>query len=239
MFFFFDEITSTIDEAHNEKYAHGDVIAAEHQTAGRGQRGKKWSSAAGQNLMFSVVLDTSFLETGEQFLLLQTVALALTDTFAEYGIDTCVKWANDIYAGDLKITGVLIDHSIKDGRLSRSGVGIGINVNQTEFDEWIPNPTSMALETGCTFDRRQVLDRFYGHLMRRVEMLRRGEKDAVRSEYHAKLYRLGVPAQFRLPDSDGAFTGTIQRVEPDGGLVVEDIVGHSQTYLFQQISFVI
>lgn len=239
MFFFFDEITSTIDEAHDEKYVHGDVITAEYQTAGRGQRGKKWSSAAGENLMFSVVLDTSFLETGEQFLLLQAVALALTDTFAEYGIDTRIKWANDIYAADLKITGVLIDHSIKDGKLARSGVGIGINVNQTKFDAWVPNPTSMALETGRTHDRREVLERFYGRLMRRVNMLRGGEKEAVRREYHDKLYRLCSPAQFRLPDSGKAFTGIIRRVEPDGGLVVEDIAGNTGTYLFQQISFVI
>lgn len=239
MFYFFDEIASTIDEARDPKYGHGDVIAAEYQTAGRGQRGNKWSSAAGQNLMFSVVLDTSFLKVTEQFLLLQTVALALADTFAEYGIDARIKWTNDIYIGDRKITGVLIDHSIKDGMLARSGVGIGINVNQTEFEDWLPNPTSMALETGREQDRREVLDKFYGALTRRYGLLKNGGRDEIRNQYHDKIYRLDTPAPFTVPGVEGQFTGIIRRVEPDGGLVVEDVTGHRNTYLFQQINFVI
>ncbi len=239
MFFFFDEIGSTIDEARDPKYVHGDVIAAEYQTAGRGQRGNKWSSAAGKNLMFSVVLDTSFLKVTEQFLLLQTVALALADTFAEYGLDAHVKWTNDIYIGDRKITGVLIDHSIRDGMLARSGVGIGINVNQTEFEEWLPNPTSMALETGRELDRREVMENFYGSLMGRYGMLKRGKRDDISVQYHQKIYRLDTPAQFTMPEVEGSFTGIIRGVEPDGGLIVEDSTGQRNTYLFQQISFVI
>ncbi len=239
MFYFFDEIGSTIDEARDLKYVHGDVIAAEHQTAGRGQRGNKWSSAAGKNLMFSVVLDTSFLRVTEQFLLLQTVALALADTFAEYGLDARIKWTNDIYIGDRKITGVLIDHSIKDGMLARSGVGIGINVNQTEFEDWLPNPTSMALETGTEYDRREVLDRFYGRLMERYDMLKRGRRDEIAAQYHEKIYRLDTPAHFAIPGVEGRFTGIIRDVEPGGELIVEDITGHKNTYLFQQISFII
>ena len=239
MFYFLDETGSTIDDARDPKYVHGDVIVAEYQTAGRGQRGNKWSSAPGENLMFSVVLDTSFLRVTEQFLLLQTVALALADTFAEYGLDARIKWTNDIYIGDRKITGVLIDHSIKDGMLARSGVGIGINVNQTEFEEWLPNPTSMALETGREQDRRRVLDRLYEHLTERYGMLKRGRRREVAEQYHGKIYRLDTPAQFTKPGVEGSFTGIICGVEPDGGLIVEDATGCRETYLFQQISFII
>ena len=91
MLYYFKELTSTIDEARDGRYVHGDVVVAELQTAGRGQRGKKWSSATGENLTFSVVLDTSFMRVDEQFLLLQTVALALTDMFAGYGLDARIK----------------------------------------------------------------------------------------------------------------------------------------------------
>ncbi len=178
MFYHFKELTSTIDEAQNPRYTHGDVVVAGRQTAGRGQRGKRWSSAAGENLTFSVVLDTSFLRSAGQFAVLQTVALALVDTFAGYGLDARIKWPNDIYIGDRKIVGVLIDHSLgRDGMLARSGAGIGINVNQRTFDEWLPNPTSMALETGHDHDLREVLQRFHTRLMERFEELKGGASE--------------------------------------------------------------
>jgi len=237
MFYYFDELTSTIDEARDPKYTGGDVIVAEYQTAGRGQRGNRWSSAAGRNLMFSVVLDTSFLRTGEQFLLLQTVALALTDTFADYDLDARIKWTNDIYIGDRKITGVLIDHSMHGGMLSRSGVGVGLNVNQTVFDEWLPNPTSMALETGRTYDRREVLERFYFRLMGRLEVLKADRRDEILADYHARIYRLDTPARFTLPDGT-EFVGTIRGVGSGGELLIDD--GTTlRSFLFREVSFVI
>ncbi|MDR2891375.1 MAG: biotin--[acetyl-CoA-carboxylase] ligase [Alistipes sp.] len=259
MFYFFDELTSTIDEARDPKYVHGDVVAADFQTAGRGQRGNRWSSTAGENLMFSVVLDSSFLRVTEQFLLLQTVALALTDTFSDYGIDARIKWTNDIYVGDRKITGVLIDHSLGlGGMLSRSGVGVGINVNQREFEPWLPNPTSMALELErsmarepeCALDRREVLERrevldrrevlerFYGRLMERVECLKGGGRATILADYHAKIYRLDTPARFALPDG-GEFVGTIRGVGPGGELTIDHPDGTAKSFLFREVSFII
>lgn len=237
MFYYFDELTSTIDEARDPKYRDGDVIATEYQTAGRGQRGNRWSSAAGQNLMFSVVLDTSFLRTGEQFLLLQVVALSLADTFADYGLDARIKWTNDIYIGDRKITGVLIDHSMQGGMLSRSGVGIGLNVNQRVFDEWLPNPTSMALETGHTHDRREVLERFYARLTERLEALKAGRRDGILADYHSRIYRLDTPARFALPDGT-EFVGTIRGVGSGGELLIDDGTKVS-SFLFREVSFII
>jgi BirA family biotin operon repressor/biotin-[acetyl-CoA-carboxylase] ligase len=254
MFYYFDELPSTIDEARDKKYVHGDVVVAEYQTAGRGQRGKTWSSVAGENLMLSAVLDTSFLRADEQFSVLQTVALALVDTFAGYGLDARIKWTNDIYIGDRKITGVLIDHSLAhDGMLVRSGAGIGINVNQRIFDAGLPNPTSMALETGRTFDRREVLERLYGRLMERYEALRSGgsealdyeaagsgviDHEAVRRDYHAKIYRLDTPATYAL--SDGTrFVATIRGVGPGGELLLEEGGGEIKKYLYREVSFVI
>ncbi len=237
MFFYFEELGSTIDEARDGKYGHGDVVVAEYQTAGRGQRGKKWSSEVGKNLMFSVVLDTSFLRADEQFLVLQVVALALVDTFAGYGLDARIKWTNDIYIGDRKIVGVLIDHSIKDGMLSRSGAGIGINVNQTEFEEWLPNPTSMTLEAGRQFDRREVLERFYARLMERFDALRSGARETLQTDYHSKIYRLDTPARYAQPDGT-EFSGTIRGVGPGGELMVDD--GTSvRSFLYNEISFII
>ncbi len=237
MFYFFDELTSTIDEARDERYVHGDVVVAERQTAGRGQRGKKWSSPEGKNLMFSAVMDSSFLRVGEQFLLLQTVALALVDTFALWGLDARIKWTNDIYIGDRKIVGVLIDHSAGEGgMLRRSGAGIGINVNQREFDPSLPNPTSMALELGREVDRREVLERFYECLMTRLGELRAGSQQLL-NDYHARIYRLGVPASFELPDGK-RFTATIRGVGPGGELLLDN-GRDTKSYLYREVSFII
>jgi BirA family biotin operon repressor/biotin-[acetyl-CoA-carboxylase] ligase len=241
MIYNFRELTSTIDEARDAKYVHGDVVVAEYQTAGRGQRGNRWASAAGENLMFSVVLDSSFLRADEQFLLLRVVALALVDTMAAYGIDARIKWTNDIYVGDRKITGVLIDHSTQDGMLKRSGVGVGINVNQRIFDEWLPNPTSMVREmkTSYNLDRHEVLERFVARLTERFEALRAGRREELQNEYHKKIYRLDTPARFALPDG-AEFTGIIRGVGSGGELLIEDAVsGAQKSFLFREVSFII
>lgn len=250
MIYYFDEIASTIDEARDPKYVDGDVVVAEFQTAGRGQRGHKWSSAAGVNLTFSVVLDTSYLLVAEQFMLLQAVALALADTFARYGLDARIKWTNDIYVGDRKITGVLIDHTTAGAFLSRSGVGVGINVNQTEFDESLPNPTSMALELGREVDRSEVLQRFYECLTGRLNMLRGAGRDRLLADYRSRIYRLGVPARYVLAGGE-EFAGVIRGVSPTGELTIENQeafvlrdgnewpAGEARNFLFKEVNFVI
>jgi len=124
MIYHIAETTSTNDLAREERYGHGDVICAERQTAGRGQRGHTWTSPEGVNLLFSVVLCPTFLPAGEQFLLSQAVALALVDTLGTCGIDARIKWTNDIYAGDRKLVGILIEHHLAGGRLARTGAGL-------------------------------------------------------------------------------------------------------------------
>lgn len=237
-FIFLEQTTSTNDVARQTKYRHGDLIAAEYQTAGRGQRGNRWSSSAGKNLMFSVVLEPTFLPAARQFLLSEAVALALADTLAEYGIEARIKWTNDIYVGDKKITGILIEHELHGANLARTVVGIGLNINQTEFDPSLPNPISMQAVAGREFDRREVLDRLYANLMRRYAVLEAGSTERLQSDYRRLLYRLDEPHTFLTPDGK-PFTGTIRGVEPDGGLIVESADGTRRSYLFKQIEFVI
>jgi BirA family biotin operon repressor/biotin-[acetyl-CoA-carboxylase] ligase len=238
MFYYFDELASTIDEAREACYGHGDVVVARHQTAGRGQRGKKWSGTAGESLMFSVVLDTSFLRAGDQFAVLQAVALALVDTMDSFGLEARIKWPNDIYIGDRKVVGVLIDHTLgPGGMLARSGAGIGINVGQREFDEWIPNPTSMALETGRKFETQEVLEKFYDLLMPRFESLRRDGREVLADDYNRLLYRRDAGSLFALPDGT-RLTGVIRGVGPGGELNVETPAGMHR-FLFHEVSMVV
>ena len=230
------ETTSTNDDARDAKYRHGDIVWAERQTAGRGQRGHKWSSAEGLNLTFSLVLEPRFLPAGEQFLL--NVALALTDTFAQFGIAARIKWTNDIYAGDKKLVGILIEHSYSGQTLARTIVGIGINVNQRAFDPALPNPVSMAVASGRTFDRREVLESFHACCMGRYGQLVRGEKAALQEEYRKRMYRLGETHPYRRPDGT-LVEAVLEGVRPSGELILRHADGTRHAYLFREIEFVI
>lgn len=232
------ETTSTNDDARELKYRHGDVVWAERQTAGRGQWGHKWTSPAGENLTFTLVLEPRFLPVGDQFLLSEAVSLALTDTFAEFGIDTRIKWTNDIYAGDRKLVGMLIEHSYSGATLSRSIAGIGINVNQTSFDPALPNPVSMALAAGRAFRREEVLDVFLRQMALRYTQLEEGCARTLQREYRARMYRLGEMHPFRLADGTSV-QAVIRGVRSTGELQTVHADGTQHEYLFRQIEFVI
>ena len=237
--FVFKQMGSTNAECKNPCYAHGDAVVAVEQTAGRGQRGNTWSSKAGENLTFSLVWEADFLAAREQFLLSEAVALALVDTLAGYGIEATIKWPNDIYVGHKKICGILIEHDLGiAGRLARTIVGIGLNVNQTEWDESIPNPTSIALLTGERRGTNDVFGDLYEALERRFEQLKNAP-GSVQTDYLARLYRLNKPSTYALPDGK-QFRGTIRDVRPTGELIVEpEDGGFVKPYLFKEIEFVL
>ena len=230
--------TSTNDDARDAKYHDGDIIWADFQTAGRGQRGHTWESRDGENLTFSVVLEPRFLPVAEQFMLLEAVALALRDFFAQLGVETKVKWTNDIYVGDRKAVGILIEHSYLGGALSRTIVGIGININQTEFSADIPNPISLALLTGKKYDREQLLKQFEETLVLRYSQLRNGEWEKLQTDYHSALYRRDELHDFALPDGT-RFKGIIRGVKSGGDLIVEWENGEQKSYLFKEIEFLL
>lgn len=238
MIYRIEETTSTNDEARSGRYRHGDAVWAERQTAGRGQRGHSWTSGEGMNLTFSLVWEPHFLPVRDQFALSEAVALGLTDLTETLGVPCRIKWTNDIYAGDRKMMGILIEHVLAGDRLARTIVGIGINVNQNDFDASLPNPTSLARETGRTFDRQEVLERAVQALEARYGALEQGGREALHRDYLRRLYRLGEPQRFRLP-SGGEFEGTICGVLPSGELQVEGPGGRVEAYLFRQIEFVI
>lgn len=233
----YKSLPSTNSEAAKPGYRHGDAIIAREQTAGRGQRGNKWSSKAGENLTFSLVWEPTFLDAKRQFLLSEAVALALVDVLGRYGVRSKIKWTNDIYVGNKKICGILIEHNLgTDGKLARTIVGIGLNVNQRQFEEWVPNPTSVALVTGGQVDINSLFQDLYDALERRYEMLEKSPEE-LEKEYDALLYRKGELHTYRLP-SGKKFQGVIMGVKSTGELLVES-EGMVVPYLFKEIEFVI
>ena len=238
MIYHFDITASTNDDARDEKYREGDVVWADFQSAGRGQRGHVWHSRKGENLTFSVVLEPMFVAIAEQFSVSEVVALSLVDMLAEYGIEARVKWTNDIYVGDRKLVGILIEHSLAPTTLRRTIVGVGINVNQREFDPSIPNPVSMAQLLDRELDAEEVLKCFLIHLQRNYELLRSGSKEILHERYNSLLYRKNEWHTYALPNGE-KITAKIVGTAPSGALCLEDEQGKTKDYLFKEIEFVI
>ena len=161
-----ERVDSTNDESrrHISEIDNLSVVSALEQTKGRGQRGNRWSSQPGENLTFSLIVKDFRIKANEQSAISQATALSLTKLLGRHGIEARIKWPNDIYAGDNKICGILIENSLKGMEIDWSIIGIGLNVNQTSFPEDLPNPTSMRLCTGNSnpYNTREILEEFMG-----------------------------------------------------------------------------
>ena len=238
MIYYIEHTTSTNDEVRDPKYGHLDAVWAEHQSAGRGQRGHTWHSQEGENITFSVVLTPTFLPIQEQFLRSEIVALSWVHTLREYGIECRIKWTNDIYAGDNKIVGILIEHALSGDTIARTIAGIGLNVNQREFPADLPNPTSMACERGQLFDREEVIGCILQNMEALYNRLERGEKAQIEREYIDTMYHLGEPHIYAYPNGE-EFEATIRGVRHSGELCLEHSDGIIREYAFKEVEFVL
>ncbi len=217
--------------------AEGTVILADAQSAGKGQFGSSWESVAGKNLLFSLILYPRFLRPPDQFLLAQMAALALAGSVESLApARVRVKWPNDIYIDDRKVAGILIQNQIGPGRIHHSIVGMGLNVNQTEFPRHLPNPTSLARATGGAVDRRGLFATLMAVLEHRYLQLQGGQFDRLRTDYHRWLYGLDEAKTFHLPDGH-SFEGSIRGVDPTGKLRVEGKPGGENLYRPKEISY--
>ena len=169
------------------------IVVADYQTSGKGQGINVWESESGKNLLFSVALDMSFLRAEEQFLLTQIVSVAMVDALKRYLPDDelFIKWPNDIYFNDKKLAGILIKNEIKGMMLGTSIVGIGLNVNQTIFNESLPNPVSMKMITGKDYDSEEILSAVMDEIRSKVKS-QKSEANGWQSighSYTKRLYR--------------------------------------------------
>jgi BirA family biotin operon repressor/biotin-[acetyl-CoA-carboxylase] ligase len=189
-----------------------------------------------QNLTFSLILYPVWLEPSAQFHLSMAVALALRDT-VQVHVPAAVKWPNDLYLNGRKTAGVLIQNSLGSAGMQSSVVGIGLNVNQTDFPpELSGKATSLALETGTTFDLDDLLDTLLENLERRYLQLRAGDVAGVRRAYTEALYRLNIPASYQRPDGT-VFTAVQRGVDERGRLVLETPAG-TETFEIKEVAFV-
>ena len=219
------------------------LVTAYEQTEGRGQAGNSWESAAGMNILFSLLCHPLFIAPAEQFIMSQCMALAVQQVLQKYiskaGKDDVVtiKWPNDIYVGDRKICGTLIECDLMGKTISNCIIGTGINVNQTEFVSDAPNPVSLKQiigdDTNCTSLMHEVVDLFCEY----YELVQEGKRKDVVDKYMANLYR--KTGFHRYSDVRGEFLAEIADIEPTGHLLLRFENGNTVRYEFKEVKFVL
>ena len=225
--------SSLINLAQNDRLEEGVILITENQTKGRGQAGNRWVSEPGANLTFSVLLRPTFVEPTSQFFLNIVVGLGICDAVKEFiNQKVQVKWPNDVLTDGKKICGILIENQVQGQQLLQTVVGIGINVNQKNF-EW-PQASSLSVCAGMDLDRTKVLETILIKIEGRYEQLRSKGYQKLKKDYYSVLYWKDEPHEFS--SGEKIFSGTIQGIDEAGRLLVL-VSGKTVNFNFKEINF--
>ena len=188
-----DSTNSYTGRLHEENpLFEGTVVIAKHQEQGRGQRGTTWESEPNKNLTLSLFLQPGFLPADEQFVLSKTISLGVMEWVASVGVSNVkIKWPNDIYVGDKKIAGILIENSVSGTKFQHSIIGVGINVNQEKFSSHLSNPTSLKIITGNECNLDTCLSQLCFFIEKRYLQLKSHRVGEIDKDYMNALYRFG------------------------------------------------
>ena len=187
------------------------VILTWRQTQGRGQATNRWESAPGKNISMTVIFRPERLEAGKQFAVSMVIALGCLDFLSHYVEGVTVKWPNDVYVGERKISGILIEHRVAGAHIQSSLCGIGVNINQEQFLSDAPNPVSLFQLLGRELPLQEVLE-----------------------ELH--MYRsTGI---YDFEDERGIFRASVGGIDEYGQLILKDTDGRERVYAFKEVRYV-
>ena len=203
-----------------EKPVHGTVIVADCQTGGKGRRGRSWTSPAGVNLYFSILMKPE-METDKISTITLVTALAVAEALREKEVDVQIKWPNDLVIHGRKLAGILTELKLLEKKKAYVITGIGINVNQTEFPEDLQeNAVSLALETGRNWERSTLLCDILKRLEERYDrFFETGDLSFCLKEYEALLANRGRNVMVMEPA--GAYAGVALGIDERGRLLVQ------------------
>jgi birA, biotin-[acetyl-CoA-carboxylase] ligase region len=216
----------------NADLSEGFVVRTDFQTTGKGQQGNAWESERGANLLFSLLLYPRHIGIEQQFLISQAVCLGIKKTLDKYLDRITIKWPNDIYWKDKKLSGILIQNALQEAMLKSSIVGIGLNVNQTIFTSDAPNPISMRQITNKIYNRDQLLSEIYTNIM---DLYKNADKVFIEQEYNKSLYRRSGFHAFRADNE--VFQAKIHSVGSDGLLTLETKKSEKRGFYFKEVEF--
>ena len=176
---------------HSEASDNLSVVAAEEQTAGRGQGTHSWHSRKGENLTFSLLFRPGNMAAGDILLITCAVTLGIRDYLLDKGVESRIKWPNDIWVGEKKICGILIENTLDKGLVRESIIGIGLNLNQDEWPEDLPNPVSVRQLTGKRYELRPELEELAEKICRRLAMTDSDDgRKVLQEEFGKYMFRL-------------------------------------------------
>lgn len=237
---YLDQVDSTnqhlINLLESEKIEEGTAIVSFNQTQGRGQKGNSWNSEQGKNISYSIVIYPNYLSARNQFIIAQTIALAVKSFLDEFAKGFSIKWPNDTYWNDKKIAGTLIENKLKGDLIDYSVIGIGININQDSFPENLPNPISLKQITGVEYNLDELVTKLHHKIMASLEELSHGTEVEIQRYYLNALYRRDGFHPYN--DENGDFTARIRGISAKGNLILEHENGTLKEYALKEVSFV-
>ncbi len=221
----------------SQELPEGTVVTTAFQTGGRGQAGNTWESEGGKNLLFSILLRPTGITAEKQFLISMIISLGICDFADRFTDSAAIKWPNDIYVGNDKIAGILIENSVMENMTDYSIAGIGVNITQVILTSGAPNPVSLKMITGKEYNLNKCLEQVLSDLDRRYKQLIAGDTNLIRNDYTGRLFRFGEWS--RYSDNTGYFTGKILSVTPEGLIILEKDSGKTVGYSFRELDFII
>lgn len=241
--------SSLLRERYSEEMPHLFTIRTDYQTAGRGQAGNSWESEAEKNVLFSTLLRYAELPAAAQWRISMLVAVVTREVLAKYLPQEAlrIKWPNDIYYGDKKLVGILIENSLAGKNIGYSIAGIGINANQTQWRSNAPNPISMKEITGEEYDVAALVKEWIASL----KSWENQDTAVIKQAYMEHLYRRNgehayverevstVPTAIASEQVAGQFLASIDGISEQGELLLRLENGEKKCYHFKQIRFVI
>jgi BirA family biotin operon repressor/biotin-[acetyl-CoA-carboxylase] ligase len=234
----YDAVSSTNTLAKQllseQKASEGLVLLANYQTEGRGQQGTIWTSEPGKNLLFSLVLEPTFLSVQQQVYLNMAICLALHDVISKQVDGVKIKWPNDIYVDSKKIAGILIENALSGSQLKNTVVGIGLNVNQSEFDAQ-QKAVSLYQLTGNEIEKSVLLDVILKAISIRYVQLQLKQFEKIKDDYHHALLGWKQKRMFKAAQKE--FEALIYGVDEDGRLVLQH-EDRLEKFMVKQISMI-
>jgi BirA family biotin operon repressor/biotin-[acetyl-CoA-carboxylase] ligase len=195
------------------------VVTAESQLKGKGQMGANWDSESGKNLIMSVLVLDFLFDIENVFDLNVVVSLAVIQVLEVYNIpELSIKWPNDIMSANKKIGGILIENSIKGDGTITSVVGLGLNINQNEFEN-LPRASSLAVICNSNFDKEEILSLIIAKLEEMISLYKEKET-SIWEDYSEKLFKKGIPTAFS-DENNQNFMGIITGVSSIGKLQIQ------------------
>ncbi|MFO7998531.1 MAG: biotin--[acetyl-CoA-carboxylase] ligase [Bacteroidales bacterium] len=237
---YFPEIDSTNREAwrmvQKGDLEEGTIVRAGFQSLGRGQGSTRWESEKGKNLCVSVVIKPVFLSPDKQFYLNKAIALSVREAVKGLLPDASVmiKWPNDVYIGNRKVAGILIENAIRGSRLEHSIAGIGININQRRFDPTLPNPVSIAQVAGRDQDIEKCLDHLCSSLDHWYGLLASADREGLNLAYLEAL--LGYGEKRTYLSRGHQFKARVAGISPHGKLILDMEGGRQLEFDMKEVS---